>query len=355
MRRLNGLRRYSLLAAMSLTAAVCGCHHAPKTGHGDVAHRLPPVDPAMPRELSKVILPTYRVEPPDILLVEAIQLVPKSPYQLKSLDVLSIQVLGTLPDAPIAGAFAIEPGGVVNLGLPYGSVKVAGLSPKQAEAAITKHLKDYLAEPRVSVALAQMASGQQIAGQHLVGPDGAITLGSYGSVPVVGMTLAEAKAAIEAHLARYLERPEVSVQVFAYNSKAYYIITQGAGLGDGVYRFPVTGNDTVLDAVSQIQGFNQVSSKRIWIARPTRPGHPCVILPVDWQAITEHGAVASNYQLFPGDRLFVAEDKLVAFDTHLAKLLAPLERIMGFAILGAETTTRYSGQVLRGGGNPRSF
>jgi Zn-dependent M28 family amino/carboxypeptidase len=41
----------------------------------------------------------------------------------------------------------------------------------------------------------------------------------------------------------------------------------------------------------------------------------------------------------PGDRVFVAEDKLVAFDTSIAKLVAPFERIFGFSILGAQTLT----------------
>jgi hypothetical protein len=69
-----------------------------------------------------------------------------------------------------------------------------------------------------------------------------VTLGSYGSVPVVGMTIAQAKEAVEKHLSQYFDYPEVAVDVYAYNSKVYYIVTQGAGLGDGVYRFPVTGN-----------------------------------------------------------------------------------------------------------------
>ena len=59
------------------------------------------------------------------------------------------------------------------------------------------------------------------------------------------------------------------MDVVAYNSKVYYIITQGAGLGDSVRRLPVTGNETVLDAISQIGGLSQVSSKNIWIARPS--------------------------------------------------------------------------------------
>ena len=76
----------------------------------------------------------------------------------------------------------------------------------------------------------------------------------------------------------------------------------------------------------------------------------------DWRtgARTDaHGDVTTNYQLMPGDRVYVAEDKWVAFDTKIAKVTAPFERIFGFSILGADTVTRFSGDVLRGGGDQR--
>ena len=309
----------------------------------------------MPRELAKTVLPQYVIEPPDILMIETIHAVPKSPYMLKTLDVLSIRVAGTLPEGPIGGAYPIEPGGAVNLGIPYGVVRVTGLTVPQAREAIHTHLKQYLKEPDVAVALAELGASQRIAGQYLVGPDGTVTLGSYGGVHLVGMTLPEAKAAIETHLANYLESPVVSLDVFAFNSKVYYIVLQGAELGDVVYRFPITGNETVLDAIANISGLESVSSKRIWISRPTgQPG--CEqILPVDWVAVTENGAANSNYQVLPGDRVFVAEDRLVAFDNRMAKWLAPMERAMGFSLLSAGTATRLSGKVLRGGGNPRGI
>ena len=59
-------------------------------------------------------------------------------------------------------------------------------------------------------------------------------------------------------LTQYLEAPLVSVDVYAYNSKVYYVITQGAGFGDNIQRFPVTGNETVLDAISQVQGLSRL-------------------------------------------------------------------------------------------------
>ncbi len=200
------------------------------------------------------------------------------------------------------------------------------------------------------MALVNIAGAQQISGSHLVGPDGRVVLGAYGSVPVVGMTLEHAKYAIEAHLSQYLDRPEVAVKVLGYNSKVYYVIMEGAGFGDSVTRFPVTGNETVLDAIANVDGLTEFSSHRMWIARPTRDTGKVQILPVDWNAIASQGAVATNYQIMPGDRVFIAENELVALDTALGRLAAPFERAFGFSTQGANTVTRFSGRVLRGGG-----
>ncbi|MBN2021385.1 MAG: polysaccharide biosynthesis/export family protein [Pirellulales bacterium] len=335
-----------LAVAFPLLGACAGCQTTP-------SRPAVPVDGVpMPRELCKVVLPTYRIEPPDVLMIDAVHIVPKSPYHLRTLDALALQVGGALTDAPIEGVFPIEPGGIVKLPPAYGSVRVAGLTIEEAEKAIEAHLRNYLREPRVSASLAQMAGQQQITGEHLVGPDGTVTLGSYGSVPVVGLTISEARAVLEHHLSTYLDNPEISVDVFGFNSKVYYIVTQGAGTGDRLYRFPVTGNETVLDAISQINGLEQVSSKRIWIARPSQGVEPVTILPVSWESITACASANTNYQILPGDRVFIAEDRLVAFDTSLGKIIAPLERIMGFTLLGTGTATRLSGPVLKGGGNP---
>ncbi|MBN1912434.1 MAG: polysaccharide biosynthesis/export family protein [Pirellulales bacterium] len=347
---LHPLRGWIVVALLGVSMAI-GCS---TTTHQVAAPASPAVMSGgfpVPRELSKVILPTYRIEPPDVLMIEAIHVVPRPPYRLRTLDVLALHVEGTPADTPLSGPFSVEPGGLIKLGTTYGSVKVAGLTVEEAQRAIDAHLRNYLREPRVSASLADVAGKQQIAGEHLVGPDGNVTLGSYGSVMVVGLTVAEAKAAIEHHLSMFLELPEVSVDVFGYNSKVYYVLTQGAGTGDQLYRFPVTGNETVLDAISQINGLTQVSSKKIWIARPSQNCEQVQILPVSWNSITAQASANTNYQILPGDRVFIAEDRMVAFDNSLAKITAPLERIMGFVLLGTGTTTRLSGNVLRGGGN----
>jgi len=320
-----------------------GCNSLHRHHQGMPPEYLPPPD--MPRELSKTVLPTYTIEPPDILVIEAIHIVPRSPYFLRTGDVIAVNVIGTLPDAPIAGAFVVQPGGIINLGAPYGAAKVAGSSVEQVQENVRQILVQHIREPVVSVSLVEMSGRQQIAGQHLVGPDGTVTLGSYGSVSVVGQTLMQAKQTLERHLANVLENPEISVDVFAYNSKVYYVVTEGAGSGDSITRFPITGNETVLDAISNVNGLQSVSSKRIWIARPTPGADGVQILPVDWQAVVATGATSTNYQLLPGDRVIIGEDKLVATDTHLAKLLAPAQRVLGFTLLGYGTAGRVWGKL----------
>jgi protein involved in polysaccharide export with SLBB domain len=147
------------------------------------------------------------------------------------------------------------------------------------------------------------------------------------------MTLSEIEAAIKKHLAENhgLANAKVSVDVGLYNSMVYYVITDGAGTGDRVVTLPVTGRETVLDAIGEIGGLPAVGSrKNIWIARPI-PDEPDMaqILPVDWIAISKHGATGTNYQIQPGDRIYVKADKLIAADSLMGKLIAPVERVMG--------------------------
>jgi hypothetical protein len=61
------------------------------------------------------------IEPPDILIIRATNIVPKPPYRVQPLDALYIQASETLPDSSIRGAYGIEPDGNVNLGLAYGT------------------------------------------------------------------------------------------------------------------------------------------------------------------------------------------------------------------------------------------
>ena len=250
----------------------------------------------------------------------------------------------------------MEPDGSITFSVTYGAaVKVVGLTIPEVRAVLVKHFIEVvkIKDPKVTVALVQSRAAQRISGPHLLRPDGTIALGTYGSVRVTGLTLAETRKVVEEHLSAYLLDPQVFVDVQNYNSKLYYVILDGGGLGQTVRRLPITGNDTVLDAISQLNGLTTVSSKdRIWVSRPAPAGSEHQILPVDWRAISECGDTATNYQLMPGDRVFVASYPLVRIDSALARLISPVERVFGITLLGTTTvnTIRFPIASSAGGG-----
>lgn len=342
MRRRNRTESAWAFCLASSLILQCGCtaFFAPRE-----PYPVPPPEPSpastAPRELDMVSLPPYVIEPPDILMINAIKVVPKPPHILEPFDGVLIRALGVLPDQPIADAFFIDPEGKVDLGPSYGQVRLANMTTDEAQAAIQKHLAQLFEEPVVTVSLAFSAGAQQIVGEHLVGMDGRVNLGTYGSAYVAGKTIEEARSVIEEQLSQFLEKPQVVVDVFAYNSKKYYIVTQGAGFGDNVVEAPITGNETVLDAIARIGGISQLSSTKIWIARPAPNGVGCEqVLPVNWEDITKGAATATNYQILPGDRLFIAQDPLVTFDSLLGKVIRPFERLFGFISLGTAMLNR---------------
>ena len=299
-----------------------------------------PVPEAMepPRELSMVSLPAYRVAPPDIVMIEMLKMVPLPPYRIETFDVLQIRVLGTLLDQPIDNFYLVEGEGIVTLGPAYGRVRVVGMTVEQAADAIREKLGAVLANPEVSVQLARTAGTPPVTGEYMIGPDGTINLRQYGSLFVAGKTVTEIRQAINRQLEQYFDSPDVSVEVRQYNSKVFYVITEGAGLGDNVRRIPITGNDTVLDALSAVDGLSQVSSADVWVARPAPGGAGCQqILPVDYHAIARGGSAATNYQIMPGDRVFIASDNLIAANTFISKVTAPIERLLGIASLGTSS------------------
>jgi polysaccharide biosynthesis/export protein len=365
-------RIVGLLCSLALFAAGCA---APIP----ISNRMAACDASVPREHNQCSLSNYRVMPPDILQVDAVYNIRPAAVRLRSGDQVTIRVLKGLPvdlgldqtannlltlqaKQPelqakiINGPYTINPDGTVNFGPAYGAVVLQGLTIPEAQTAIEQYLKTKigLREPQVSVVLTDLTGRQVISGQHLVRPDGTVGLGIYGQVHVAGMTLLEIRQAIESHLAEYLEQPIVSVDVVAYNSKVYYIVMDGGGYGEQIVRLPCTGNETVLDAVAKIDGLPQVSSKRMWIARPCPEDvRKSKIISVNWQAITADGVATTNYQIMPGDRIYIQADSLIAADNFLAKLFAPVERVFGTTLLGVSTAQRvqfYKQSGVSGGG-----
>lgn len=226
-----------------------------------------------------------------------------------------------------------------------------GIAPTIPREFDKQSLPAYVVEPP-DILLIQASDNvtlklQAIEGQHLVAPDGTVNLGIYGKVYVTGMTLEQISDAVASRLKQIITgskltveeiKKELQVDVLSYNSKYYYVITDGGGYGQQVYPILITGNETVLDAIAKVNGLPAVATKKkIWVARATRPGQPPKILQVDWRGLTQCGQSETNYQIFPGDRVFVQSDVWIRADTWLAKRLSPIQRGLGTTLLGAST------------------
>jgi polysaccharide export outer membrane protein len=189
---------------------------------------------------------------------------------------------------------------------------------------------------------------QPVRGPHLVRPDGTVGLGAYGEAYVAGLTLEQAKVEIAKVIHSRLNPAAkslkdvldgLSIDVVAYNSRVYYVITNRLGFGQIVTRLPITGNETVMDALSQIQGIPpEATGHRIWVARKV-PGHGGQDnkLNVDWVGVSQRGEMRTNYQMLPGDRLYVQAEALQRGDYWLSKFLAPINRVFGSMLLSSQT------------------
>lgn len=268
---------------------------------------MPPAHPYpnVPREFEKMALPPYVAEPPDILLIQASNRI-------------------VLPTQPILGQHLIGPDGTVNLGI-YGKIRVAGMTLEQVGDAVAARLLE------IMPGLLKDSPEYDEKGEPKKDAKGNIPKGKLLDEFRRDFTSVE------------LVKKELQVDVLVYNSKFYYVITDGGGYGQQVYPIPIRGNETVLDALANVNGLPAVASKRrVWVARATRAGQQPKILPVDWQSVTKCGAGATNYQLFPGDRVYVDSNHFIKADSFLSKLYSPVLRTFGITLLGASTVNTIS-------------
>jgi protein involved in polysaccharide export with SLBB domain len=134
-------------------------------------------------------------------------------------------------------------------------------------------------------------------------PDGTISLGRYGRILVAGRTVEEVEQTARSLVgSQAREVGPIVVRIVSRTSKVYYVLGEVNAPG----AFPLTGRETVLDGILAAGGLSHRASRRhIVLSRPTRPDSCRVVLPICFQEIVQLGDTSTNYQLAPGDRIFV--------------------------------------------------
>jgi polysaccharide export outer membrane protein len=245
---------------MALTVVLAGGCQTVKTPEEKIAQSN------LPREFSKVTMPDYVVEPPDLITVE---------------------VLEALPGRPISGERLVRPDGKISLSF-YGEMYVAGLTTTEIKEKVVLHLRKYIRDE------------------------------------VLGLYRQDENGDWEEVQPKDSDR--VFVDVTAYNSKNYYV--QGDVAAPG--KLPITGNETILDAINYAGGLIPTASPtNIRLVRPAPPGACCEqVLPVNLSAIISGGDPTTNYQLMPGDRIVVYRDPIVRTTLFIDRLAAPFQTVL---------------------------
>jgi polysaccharide biosynthesis/export protein len=170
--------------------------------------------------------------------------------------------------------------------------------------------KAWLAEYRVEpgdgllVLPADLDSKVRLPADQTILADGSIDLGRYGRLIVAGKTVPEIEAEVLAAVKKVETAEDVGfidVRLVNRQSKVFYVLGEVTTPG----RFPLTGNETVLDGILVAGGMNDRSSWRdIILVRPSADGTGQVMR-VDYGRIVRLGQIGTNYQLLPGDRIYV--------------------------------------------------
>ena len=148
--------------------------------------------------------------------------------------------------------------------------------------------------------------------------DGSLDLGRFGRAVVAGLTVEDAENLIEQTIENQITASEVNEATATEKEESnkteinirllepvhrFYVL--GAVNSPGSY--PLTGFETVLDGILAAGGVTSDASMcKMLLARPTTPCSCRVTLPVCYREITQRGDTTTNYQLQPGDRIFVS-------------------------------------------------
>ena len=166
-------------------------------------------------------------------------------------------------------------------------------------------LPAYVVEPGdvLLVQPADFESPVRIPADQPVLQDGTINLGRYGHVVVAGRTVQDIAALVHSVIeAQTKDAGTITIRLVNRVSKVYYVLGEVNAPGS----FPVQGRETVLDAIIAAGGLTERASRRnINLSRPTVPDGCRIVLPICYREIVQLGDTSTNYQIAPGDRIFI--------------------------------------------------
>ena len=136
---------------------------------------------------------------------------------------------------------------------------------------------------------------------YIVRPDGKVTVPLIGDIDVTGKTVTEFTRQLEASLAEYLVRPQVSVNILKLGTTRVYVL--GEVKKPGLYE--LEKSHRVLDALGKAEGFTEkAAKKKIFLIRK---GAEEPVL-VNINNFLKKSDQSQNYVLNEGDCLYLTSN-----------------------------------------------
>lgn len=156
-----------------------------------------------------------------------------------------------------------------------------------------------------------------------VRPDGKITCAYVGDIYVEGLTPMETAAKVKEELRELVRDPVVTVTLLAFRSKKVYILGEVGSPG----AYPLTSKMSVFDATATA-GTMTVNSdpSKVRVVRPSATGNPRVF-EVDLAKVIKKGDASENFNLEPGDIVYVPKNGLAQVSFDLEQILQPISTL----------------------------
>ena len=178
----------------------------------------------------------------------------------------------------------------------------------------------------------QVLRHPEVSGRFQINQEGKIQYEFVGDIKLSGMTKEDAAKVIAERLAEYIISPEVSVKISGYNSKVVYVVGEVGRPGKIFMRGDtITIREALMDAgLPQLTGVTRKSR----LITPSEKGKGAV-KKVDVYALLYEGDLTQNFEMKPGDVIYIP----ATFLTKTMRALQPVAAPIGTAAGTGRTLT----------------
>ncbi len=254
------------------------------------------------------------------LIQKELAIAPLAGYNVEISDTVSVEPVSFDASIRLPGDQVVKPDGTISLG-EFGSYQANGKTVELMQLEIQAHIDQKLrsemeveyAKSEAEIEASSRESGDIETLDFEPAVDSVIENGDASDAADKLELDAErdkreavrrdrARKEFERRLDEKLKQNRVSVRLTNWDSKKIYVLGEVNSPGSFLY----IGNETVLDALIEAGGVTTSSNRHnIIVSRPSSCGECRTVMKICYDQIVQLGDASTNYQLLPGDRVFV--------------------------------------------------